>query len=58
MRDPVALLRVRRRLRVVVDAVKPDWLMANSPQGFLYARAAVLFGPSRVGLYYMAARRH
>jgi glycosyltransferase involved in cell wall biosynthesis len=53
MRNPLALLRVRRRLRVVVDAVRPDWLMANSPQGFLYARAAVPFGPSRVGLYYM-----
>ncbi len=53
MRDPLALLRVRRGLRQVVRTTAPDWLLANSPQGFLYARLAVPFGPPWVGLYYM-----
>jgi glycosyltransferase involved in cell wall biosynthesis len=53
MRDPLALLRVRHGLRRAIGAAAPDWVLANSPQGFLYARFAVPFGLPRVGLYYM-----
>jgi glycosyltransferase involved in cell wall biosynthesis len=57
MRHPSALLRAGRGLRQVVHAIAPDWVLANSPQGFLYARLAVPFGPPRVALYYMTVPR-
>jgi glycosyltransferase involved in cell wall biosynthesis len=57
MRHPSALLRARRGLRRVVRATAPDWVLANSPQGFLYARLAVPFGRPRVALYYMTVPR-
>jgi glycosyltransferase involved in cell wall biosynthesis len=53
MRDPLALLRVRHGLRRAVRKAAPEWVLANSPQGLLYARLAVPFGRPRVGLYYM-----
>jgi glycosyltransferase involved in cell wall biosynthesis len=53
MRNLIAVLRVRRALRRAVRAVGPDWVLTNSPQGFLYARLAVPFGRPRVALYYM-----
>jgi glycosyltransferase involved in cell wall biosynthesis len=57
MRHPAALLRARSGLRRAVRAIAPDWVLANSPQGFLYARLAVPFGPPRVALYYMTVPR-
>jgi glycosyltransferase involved in cell wall biosynthesis len=57
MRDVRALLRARSGLRRAVRAIAPDWVLANSPQGFLYARLAVPFGLPRVALYYMTVPR-
>jgi glycosyltransferase involved in cell wall biosynthesis len=57
MRHLPALLRARSGLREAVRAIAPDWVLANSPQGFLYARLAVPFGLPRVALYYMTVPR-
>ncbi len=57
MRYPMALWRACLAVRHVVLNSMADLLLANSPQGFLYARMATIGLGRPVALYYMSVPR-
>jgi glycosyltransferase involved in cell wall biosynthesis len=54
MRNPIALRRVCRGIKRVIREFEVNAVLANSPQGFLYARCAALGYRVPVAVYYMS----
>lgn len=57
MRQPRSLWCACRQLRRVVRDTKTDTVLANSPQGFLYARLSTIGLRLPIALYYMTLPR-
>lgn len=55
MRDPREVLRAARGVRGAIRELGADVVLANSPQGFLYARLATVGLDVPVAIYYMSS---